>query len=60
MNLNNQDIYTLLAKSLTDDLSEEERTELERWKQENASEYNDLFSLWSPITIFIHGNAICY
>jgi len=48
----------LLAKSLTDDLSEEERTELERWKQENASEYNDLFSLWSQSSSMAMPSAI--
>ena len=50
MNRTNEDIYTLIAKSITEGLSEKESEELTNWKQEdpeNLKEYHDLVSLWS-------------
>lgn len=43
-------IYSIIAKSLTDQLSESETTELETWKsasKENLREYADFVSVWS-------------
>ena len=47
---NSDDIYALIAKSLTSHLSEAEAKELEEWKlasRENLKEYNDFISIWA-------------
>lgn len=49
MNPDFDDIYALIAKSLTDQLGEAEANLLEEWKsfsKENLQEYNDIVSLW--------------
>ncbi len=49
MNPISEDIYALIAKFLTDQLSEEETAGLEEWKlasRENLQEYNDFVALW--------------
>lgn len=49
MNPNSNDIYALIAKSLTDQLNEAELNTLEEWKSdsnENLQEYNDITELW--------------
>lgn len=50
MNPTTEYIYSIIAKSLTDQLSEAETTELETWKsasKENRREYADFVSVWS-------------
>jgi len=50
MNPTTEYIYSIIAKSLTDKLSESETTELENWKsasKENLKEYTDFVSVWS-------------
>ncbi len=50
MNPVSEDIYELIAKSLTAKLSETEAAELDRWKlesHENLKEYNDFVTLWA-------------
>lgn len=50
MNPTTEYIYSIIAKSLTDQLSESETTELETWKsasKENLREYDDFVSVWS-------------
>jgi len=49
MNPENNEIYELIARSLTDRLTEEESAVLEYWKlaaAENLQEYNDIVALW--------------
>jgi len=43
-------IYSIIAKSLTEDLDDKELKELDEWKlasKENISEYNDFVELWN-------------
>lgn len=50
MNPISEDIYALIAKFLTDQLSEAEAAELDEWKlasRENLQEYNDFVALWA-------------
>lgn len=50
MNPNSDDIHALIAKFLTDQLSETEAALLDEWKSaslENLREYNDIVSLWA-------------
>ena len=50
MNPVSEDIYALIAKFLTAQLSEAETAELDRWKfesRENLQEYNDFVALWA-------------
>ena len=50
MNPISDDVYALIAKFLTDRLSDAETAELEEWKlasRENLQEYNDFISLWA-------------
>lgn len=50
MNPTTEYIYSIIAKSVTDQLSESETTELETWKsasKENLREYDDFVSVWS-------------
>ncbi len=50
MNPYSDDIYALIAKFLTAQLTEAEATALEEWKsanKENLQEYNDFVSLWA-------------
>jgi len=50
MNPISEDIYALIARFLTDQLSEAETSELEEWKlasRENLQEYNDFISMWA-------------
>ena len=50
MNPVSDDIYALIAKFLTAQLSEAEASELEEWKSansENLQEYNDFVALWA-------------
>lgn len=50
MNPISEDIYTLIAKFLTDQLSETEAAELHEWKlesRENLKLYNDFVALWA-------------
>ncbi len=49
MNPVNNEIYELIARSLTDRLTEDESSMLEQWKlatAENSQEYNDMLALW--------------
>lgn len=49
MNPESNEIYELIARSLTDRLTEEESIVLEKWKlaaAENHQEYNDIVALW--------------
>jgi transmembrane sensor len=44
-----ENIYSIIAKSLTEKLTDKEATELEEWKlasHENYQEYNDFVSIW--------------
>lgn len=50
MNPISEDIYSLIAKFLTAQLSESEAAKLEEWKfasRENLQEYNDYIALWA-------------
>ncbi len=50
MNPISEGIYSLIAKFLTDQLSEAEAAELEKWKlasRENLQEYNDFVAIWT-------------
>ncbi len=50
MNPVSENIYSIIAKSLTDKLTDKEAAYLKEWRlesKENSQEYNDLVSLWS-------------
>ena len=50
MNLTNDEIYSLIAKSFSGELTEEELTQLNAWKKSdksNLSEYNDYLDIWN-------------
>ena len=50
MNTSTEDIYAIIAKSLTEQLDDAEATELEKWKlisRKNLLEYNEFVSLWA-------------
>lgn len=50
MNLTTDNIHSIIAKSLTEQIDDSEVAELERWKLEsdkNLQEYNDIVSLWT-------------
>lgn len=61
MNQVSENIYSIIAKSLTDKLTEKEAADLEAWRlesQENNQEYNDLVFIWSKTGSFILPDAI--
>ncbi len=61
MNPPTENIYTLIAKSLTGTLNEQETAELESWKlesRENRKEYDDFVSVWSQSASMAMPSAI--
>ncbi|MBP7508474.1 MAG: DUF4974 domain-containing protein [Prolixibacteraceae bacterium] len=61
MNPVSENIYSIIAKSLTDKLTEREEADLEAWRlenRENNQEYNDLVYLWSKTGSLILPDAI--
>jgi len=50
MNLTNDEIYSLIAKSFSGELTGEELAQLNAWKssdRSNLSEYNDFLDIWN-------------